>query len=801
MSFLLLDDDKTPSEGMASRSAGRGTPRRSPRISGRSETPETRHHVISTTTSRRPLSPELIEQMTPPAASYRARRPFPNLQSLASDSASIGVKQEDASTSFYVREPSQQSRMTSPLPYQSSLLRGDQRSFKEPRDVNNSLSASLSVLSGSSGLTEDYEQEEREVARLEINEQQRNGRPAGGLRRTSGQRKGRTSLDNQAYRPGSGDEEDDDNIRSPTRRRKKGRNSNSLTAYDQGRIDNARWMNATTKKGRRRRTGTSVQAGEEGYEDEEGYDTSMIDQGDDDAGATSGKETRFDEASDSDNDDGDNLTTAAPHDKSGSQPRKAQGRSEAFKLLSSLASFTMSCVVTILTWLMKIPKLAWGTFGRSVSSHLLRAILTAIFVGAVSYTYSSLGGISGMVARLPSLASTYPYSLSDDVPDTPSISFALDRENQRLRAELKRLSARLDTISSSIDSQITTSLSSAAAKIQAEADARQSSEVSRLTASTKRTISRLAQDELKSIQDSVSSSVELMLRDLDNKINTQLKKRADDTEDKFFSKLEKEVGKIARYANNEVNARLGQAFDQTFLSELIEEKLERYSRDRTGKVDWAAVTSGAWVAEEGTVHRGYRYNSVWNVGKFLAQGRRVPIGDPVKAITPEAGLGPQNCWMTGWNSMLQVNLAEPKVVDEVVVEHPLPGMARTAPRRIIVWGLVDESDRQYYQSYRRAKASSQEEYLKQLLPEPLFSAVPQEYQHDAPLVLAAFEFKANGSTLQTFNLTEEAQVYPFGVEKVRWQFVDGWARNPPICVHRVRVHGSDWPVFGDKQQD
>ncbi len=50
-------------------------------------------------------------------------------------------------------------------------------------------------------------------------------------------------------------------------------------------------------------------------------------------------------------------------------------------------------------------------------------------------------------------------------------------------------------------------------------------------------------------------------------------------------------------------------------------------------------------------------------------------------------------WLVGRGQLLddrvgqlvQVNLIEPKVVDEVVVEHALPGMTRTAPRRIMVW--------------------------------------------------------------------------------------------------------------------
>ncbi|SAM79706.1 uncharacterized protein UBRO_02200 [Ustilago bromivora] len=798
---------------MASRT-GRGAPRRSPRISGRSETPETRLAERASTPGRRALSPDLIEQMTPPAASFRSRRPLNSLQkALAAASASVSVKQEgENSTSFYVREPSQQSRLTSPPQYQPTILRGDQRGFNDT-----SHSASLSIFSSGSDLTDSYQQEEREVAQLQNNEQQQQAHqqaqqqrttaqgPGAGTRRVSGQRRPRTSLDDRPYRPS--DDEDDDDIGSPTRRRRRARNSNSnsLGAYELGRVDNATWMAGQSKRRGKKRANGAQRASEEG----DGGD-STLDHGEEDAGAVSGKETRFDSASDSDavGDDDDDGIQQSISDKSSSQAQKPEGPSHIARLLRGVVSLAASVIAWLFTFVAKLPGRLWSSAGRNASASLLQGALTALgglmFVSAVLYVFPDLRrsdgstGLGGLSGRLPS----YPYSSSDDVPGNPSNALAasLDRENQRLRAELSRLTSRLDTLSSSIDSQISSSISSAAAKIQADAYSRQSSEISRLTTSTKRTVSRLAQEELKSIQDTVSASVESMLRDVDKRVSSQLKQRADDTDSIFFDRLEKEVGRITRYANDEVNARLGQAFDQTFLSELIDDKLEKYARDRTGKVDWAAVTSGAWVAKEGTVHRGYRFNSIWNVGKFLAQGRKVPIGDPVKAITPGAGLG-EECWMTGWNSLLQVNLAEPKVVEELMVEHPLPGMTRTAPRRIMAWGLVDESDRQYYQQYRRSKAKTQEEYLKSLLPEPFYNAVPQEYKEQAPLLLAAFEFKANGSTLQTFNLTEEAQMYPYGVGAVRWQFVDGWAKNPPICVHRVRVHGGEWPVFADRQVD
>lgn len=796
---------------MASRNAGPRTPRRSPRINARSETPDARTSAFASTPSRRALSPELIEQLTPPVASYRARRPLNALHALANGSTSASIKQEDASTSYYVREASQSTSATGAAPYQPAILRGAQRGSSDPREANNSLSASLSIFSsGSSDHADNYQQEERELARIQENST-RQAAPSKPVakRRTSGPRKGRTSLEDRLYRPGRDDEDndddddvehddDDDDDDKRSKRRRKGRNSGDLSAVEKGRIDNVTWMNATRKKGRKsgRRSLSSVQPGEN--DDLNG--PSIMEHGEDDAGAASGKETRFDGASEPESDLTD-LDTPVVH-----QVKQARQTAQSDTQPESSAKSTMSeFIFAVLSYLFKHAKLAFMHVGRWISTSAWRNILAFLcaLIAARAAMYMVFGPSStsenfSLPDRLPSWSSPYQYPTDDDVPYRSS---QLDQENKRLHAELRRLAARFDTLSNSIESHISSQILSASAKIQADADSRKEADLSRLTASTKRQISRLANEELKSIQESVSNSVEVMLRDLDRKIDGQLKKRADDTEGRYFSQLEQEIGKISRFATEEVNARLAQSFDHTFLTELIEDRLERYSRDRTGKVDYAAVTSGAWVVESGTVHRGYRYNSVWNIKAYLAQGRKVPIGDPVKAITPGASLGQDNCWMTGWNSMLQVNLAEPKVVDEVVLEHPLPGMTRTAPRRVIVWGLVDESDRQYYTQYRKTKAKTTQDYLQTLLPEPFYKTVPQEYKNEAPLVLAFFEFKSSGSTLQTFNTTEEAQFYPHGVQAVRWQFIDGWAKNPPICVHRVRVHGSDWPVFADKQNE
>ncbi len=226
-----------------------------------------------------------------------------------------------------------------------------------------------------------------------------------------------------------------------------------------------------------------------------------------------------------------------------------------------MASFTHSLAMLLL----KLP-------GLVSDSRPLQWLLAAVAAAVAWYFARQLLGPSNLSTRAP-------YLFDDDVPgSSSSIALSLDKENQRLRSELTRLNSRLDTLASSIETQIASSLSSAAAKIQADADARQSTELNRLTASTKRTVSRLAQDELKSIQDSVSSSVELMLRDLDKKVNVQLKQRADDTEGKFLDKLEREVGRIAKYANDEVNARLGQAFDRTLSASWLRKVGEVFAR-------------------------------------------------------------------------------------------------------------------------------------------------------------------------------------------------------------------------------
>ncbi len=278
-----------------------------------------------------------VETTQPAGAGFQSRRPLPNLGALAGASMNTSIKQEDASTSYYVREPSNHNGTTSPAPYQSSLLRGDQRAFNDPRDVSHSHSASLSIFSsGSSDLT-DYQQEEREAARMQTHGSRI--QPPVQVqpivtRRVSAQRKARTSLDDRPYRPGSDDDDDDDdNIRSPTRRRRKGRNSGSLSAYDQGKIDNLRWRNGTakgtTKKSRGRNSLNSQSAEHDANSGSE--DDQDDDDDDDDAGAASGKETRFDGASDEEIDEpvalvaGKPAEATRPQDVQPNHPRSPSG--------------------------------------------------------------------------------------------------------------------------------------------------------------------------------------------------------------------------------------------------------------------------------------------------------------------------------------------------------------------------------------------------------------------------------------------------------------------------------------------
>ncbi len=209
---------------------------------------------------------------------------------MASGSTSISVKQEDAPARFFVREESREPS------YQPAILRGDQRSFNDARDANNSMSASLSLFSSEGDPTDNYQQEEQEVAQMQTAEQQRPASRAAVTRRTSGQRKGRTSADNLLYKPTRDEEEDDDDdddVGSPSRSRRKGRasNSNSVSARLIGRIDNETWMTSTKRKARRK--STNGVPGE--LEDDDSRETNE----DEDAEAGSGKETRFDGVSDS----------------------------------------------------------------------------------------------------------------------------------------------------------------------------------------------------------------------------------------------------------------------------------------------------------------------------------------------------------------------------------------------------------------------------------------------------------------------------------------------------------------------
>lgn len=702
-------------------------------------------------------SPDLIEQLTTPVA--QSTRIFASRAPAPFSLNAVAIKQEEGSLSnaasrYFVREPSIDSNsvsVTSPSFPRSQLLRGAQFGL---HDDEVSASASIFSSSGSSHSASHYQNEEQLASQLQVQQQQQTN----GHRRTSGQRKSRPSQDDLPYTPRTSDLEDnDDDIGNhlPRRRQSKSSWPNMRAGQD----DNSIWMRSKRKPKRNSRTSNGTTAALHPQDGSLSHD-----EADD-----SGKETHWDAGSQAYQQD-TQYDGQSHHTMAKEQRAATKARSNLAPTLRHVAQSTLHALKHLAAILFR---LSW------------RDLLLSVL--AISFLFSAL-----YIARSPTHTSG-----SADLPG-PSWTSPATPSHKKLEAEISRLTSRLDSLPSQFESQLATRVKQVETRLQAENEARNQAETQRIMQSAKRQVSRLAQEELANIQNSVANSVELMLGQLNRKVDEQLKKRADATQDEFFSHLDKEIRKITQYANDEVNIRLKQSFDETYLSKLINESLETYSQDRTGKVDYASITSGAVLDERGTVHRGYRLNSVWNLPTFLAQGRKVAIGDPIKAITPGASLGQDDCWMTGWNSMLQVNLSSTRVVDQVVLEHPLPGMARTAPRRVIVWGIVDESDRQYYQQFRQLQETNLDTYLSTLLPSAFHQAVPTEYRsslESMPLLLSYFEFMANGSTLQTFNTTEEAQYYPHGIEAVRFQFIDGWAQYPPICVHRVRLHGSQWPIF------
>ncbi|KAI6027731.1 hypothetical protein PISMIDRAFT_115906, partial [Pisolithus microcarpus 441] len=138
-----------------------------------------------------------------------------------------------------------------------------------------------------------------------------------------------------------------------------------------------------------------------------------------------------------------------------------------------------------------------------------------------------------------------------------------------------------------------------------------------------------------------------------------------------------------------------------------------------------------------------------------------------------------SCWLLGGNSG-QLGVSLPRVVriSHVVVDH-IVSDTLTAPRQMILWGLVD--GRENLALFRALRANSLDIPEKRTFPaiSGSFSFIPLSY----------FEYNTHAS-----NLTQTFPVFPFVLDSgldfgvVVLEILGNWG-GMSTCLYRFRVYG------------
>ncbi|EGG22577.1 SUN domain-containing protein 1 [Cavenderia fasciculata] len=192
------------------------------------------------------------------------------------------------------------------------------------------------------------------------------------------------------------------------------------------------------------------------------------------------------------------------------------------------------------------------------------------------------------------------------------------------------------------------------------------------------------------------------------------------------------------------------ALEQTQL--LIDDALEKYSSDKTGRADFALWVSGGSIAydlEHYPITQTYQNDDVSWLDIATAWLRPVPrLNPPETILEPIRNIG--DCWaFPGNNGTIGIHLSAPIIVRSVSIEHPnskITYHSESSPQEFEILGLKNSTD--------------------------------------TGVSLATFKYDIHKNRhLQTFNFDNE-QVYSDVVIKILSNY--GYKYT---CLYRIRVHG------------
>ena len=218
---------------------------------------------------------------------------------------------------------------------------------------------------------------------------------------------------------------------------------------------------------------------------------------------------------------------------------------------------------------------------------------------------------------------------------------------------------------------------------------------------------------------------------------------------------------------------------------LIEAALDKYSADRLSRQDFALYTAGGRILPSLTSPT-YEIGSPRSWTSIVPGLREAPLlkgRAPVVAIHHDNS--PGMCWAFAGNSgQLGVVLSHDVIVSDITIEHAPPSLVgasiASAPREVVVWGLVQRaSDRSKLAEYR-AKAAADPD--AEPTPSP-----PAD--HLLYLGSYLYDIGPNSRAIQTYPVPADIRALGIATSILRFRFTSNHGNRDFTCVYRVRVHG------------
>ncbi|KAG9121962.1 hypothetical protein FRC07_001856, partial [Ceratobasidium sp. 392] len=235
--------------------------------------------------------------------------------------------------------------------------------------------------------------------------------------------------------------------------------------------------------------------------------------------------------------------------------------------------------------------------------------------------------------------------------------------------------------------------------------------------------------------------------------------------------------------------RPGQQHEQlTIGSNAFEQVVQRAvlatTKDTLARADFAMYTGGARVIPEYTSPTFSVSAPGWRgmLGIGTVYGR-----SPAVALVPDINVG--NCWpFAGSQGQIAVLLSRSVRVDSVTIDHASKDVAydlKAAPRKFVVWGLVEGADNLAKLAQYRKQAETQS-----IGANPESEVQAEEAPSQDSIKLAEFEYDINESShIQTFAVPDDVRAAGIDVGVVIFKIRSSWGDPNFTCIYRVRVHG------------